>query len=264
MHRLILLSLLFVLPASPAQARPVFIEDMTWTEIRQAIANGSDTAIYYAGSTEQNGPHMVTGKHNFIARHVARRIAEKIPRALVYPIMPFAPTGDPATKSAHMRFAGSVSVSEATFAAVARDVAFSARATGFRNILLMADHGDGQQALAALARELSATWQAEGIRVFHVPDLYYRSAEREREYLAGRGHEAGGHAALADTSALMAIDRSGKWVRKVGVAKAQGDGQNGIDGDARRASALLGKKLIDIKINSATTQIMRLLDNNDH
>jgi len=259
MRRLVLLSLLFLLPALPANARPVFIEEMTWPEIRQAIASGSNTAIYYAGSTEQNGPHMVTGKHNFIARHVAQKIAEKLGHALVYPIMPFAPTGDPATQSAHMRFPGSVSLSETTYSAIARDVALSARAAGFRNILLMADHGEGQEALARLAGELSTAWKAEGIRVFHVPDLYYRSAELEREYLTRQGHAAGGHAALADTSALMAIDRTGKWVRRDKLAQARGDGQNGIDGDARGASAGLGKKLIDLKVGSAEAQIRRML-----
>ena len=44
MRRLVLLSLLFLLPALPAHARPVFIEEMTWPEIRQAIASGSDTS----------------------------------------------------------------------------------------------------------------------------------------------------------------------------------------------------------------------------
>ena len=262
MHRPVLLFVLIALlalPALAANARPVFIEEMTWTEIQQAIASGSDTAIYYAGSTEQNGPHMVTGKHNFIARNVARQIAEKLGHTLVYPIMPFAPTGDPATRTGHMRFPGSVSLSEATFAAVARDVAFSARAAGFHNILLMGDHGDGQEALARVATELSALWKAEGIRVLHVSDLYFRSAELEREYLAKQGYATGEHAALADTSALMAIDRTAKWVRGDKLAQARGDGQNGIEGDARHASARFGKTLIDIKINSAITQIRKML-----
>ena len=104
--------------AAPAS---VFIEDLTWPEVRDAIAAGATTAIYYAGSTEQNGPHMATGKHNFVARHVAGRIAATLGNALVYPIMPFAPTGDAVEKTGHMRFPGSVSVADETYAAVARD-----------------------------------------------------------------------------------------------------------------------------------------------
>ena len=38
-----------------AQSKSVLIEDLTWTEVRDAIAPGKTTAIYYAASTEQNG-----------------------------------------------------------------------------------------------------------------------------------------------------------------------------------------------------------------
>src|SRR6058998_1578905 len=105
--------LLAVLPSLAfAQPKSVFIADLTWPEVRDAIAAGKTTAIYYAGSTEQNGPHMALGKHNFIARYVSQRVAEELGNALVYPIMPFGPTGDIATKTDHMRFPGSVSVSQ--------------------------------------------------------------------------------------------------------------------------------------------------------
>ena len=92
--RSLVLLLGFVSTLAEAQLPSVFIEDLTWTEVRDAIAAGRTTAIYYAGSTEQNGPHMALGKHNFIAHHAAGRIAEQLGNALVYPVLPFAPTGD--------------------------------------------------------------------------------------------------------------------------------------------------------------------------
>ena len=166
--------------ATPASAQPgsVMIEDLTWPEIRSAIAAGKTTAIYYAGSTEQNGPHMATGKHNFIAQHVGRRVAEELGNALVYPVMPYAPTGDPVKKTGHMRFPGSVSLAPETFGGVAREVAESAISAGFRNIFLMGDHGGGQDVLKKVAAELDAQWSPKGIRIRHVPDLYYRSQEQ--------------------------------------------------------------------------------------
>jgi creatinine amidohydrolase len=88
------LALLFAPSVVLARSKSLLIEDLTWTEVRDAIAAGKTTAIYYAGSTEQNGPHMALGKHNFIARYVAQRIAEELGNALVYPVMPFGPTGD--------------------------------------------------------------------------------------------------------------------------------------------------------------------------
>src|ERR1700693_5050735 len=89
---LLLLALLSTF--AQAQSGSVFIEDLTWPELQNAMANGKTTAIYYAGSTEQNGPHMALGKHNFIAHYVSGRIAEELGNAVVYPILPFAPTGD--------------------------------------------------------------------------------------------------------------------------------------------------------------------------
>src|SRR3989304_7673196 len=115
-----------VLPHAPVvqvQSRPVLIEDMTWTEVREAIASGRTTAIIYAGSTEQNGPHMALGKHNFIAHYVAQRIAEELGDALVYPTLPFAPAGDPAATTGHMRFPGTVSLSPSIFEGVVREIA---------------------------------------------------------------------------------------------------------------------------------------------
>src|SRR5437763_5577400 len=141
-----------------ADTRSLLIEDMTWTEVRNAIAGGKTTAIYYAGSIEQNGPGLALGKHLFLAHYIAQRIAERLGNALVYPTMPFAPTGDPVKKTGHLRFPGSVNVSEETFAAVARDVALSAISAGFTNVLLMGDHGGGQKTLETVAKAMDQEW----------------------------------------------------------------------------------------------------------
>src|SRR5260370_39186484 len=107
MKRLFLLvaMLLIALPAH-GQVPTVWIDDLTWPEIRDAIAAGKRTAIVYTGSSEQNGPHMVIGKHNIVAHHVAQRIAEQLGDALVYPVMPFSVTGTLNPKSVHLRFPG--------------------------------------------------------------------------------------------------------------------------------------------------------------
>lgn len=101
-----------------AQTQSLMIEDMTWTEVHDAIAAGKTTAIYYAASIEQNGPGVALGKHLFIAHYLVQKIAERLGNALAYPTMPFAPTGDwgltqpgvidPAKKGGHMQYAGSV------------------------------------------------------------------------------------------------------------------------------------------------------------
>ncbi len=175
---LTLASAALVLSAAPLVAqRSVYIEDLTWPEVQLAIQSGKMNAIIYTGSTEQNGPHMAIGKHNFIARWVAGAIAIKLGDALVYPTLPFAPTGDAVKRTAHMRFpgsVGSVTLTPQTYRSVVHDVALSAIDAGFRNVFIMGDHGDGQDVLGVVANELDAQWKPKGVRVFYVPDLYFK------------------------------------------------------------------------------------------
>ena len=248
-----LLSLLLLSAPAAAQTGSVYIEDLTWTEVRDAIAAGKTTAIYYSGSTEQNGPHMAIGRHNFVARYVAGRIAEKLGNALVYPVMPFAPTGDAMNKTDHMRFPGSVSVADRTFGAVAREVALSAISAGFRNVVLMGDHGGGQAALKRVAFDLDRQWASRGNRVHYIPDLYYRTEEQTRQYLAQRGMVMGRHAGIPDTSELLFLDKDGRWVRK--DRQGPGNNQMGVDGDPRKASAEMGRVFIEFKVDNAVAQI---------
>src|SRR5437868_10694771 len=136
-RQLVLVLMLFPPRLAFAQ-RSIYIEDLTWPEVQQQIAAGKTSAIIYAGSSEQNGPHMAIGKHNFIARWVAGAIAIKLGDALVYPTLPFAPTGDAVARTGHMRFPGSVSLTAQTYSAVVHDVVLSALDAGFRNVFIMA------------------------------------------------------------------------------------------------------------------------------
>jgi creatinine amidohydrolase len=240
-----------------AQLKSVFIEDLTWEEVRDAVRAGVTTAIYYAGSTEQNGPHLALGKHNFMARYIAQRIAETLGNALVYPIMPFAPTGDALKRTGHMRFPGTVSISERLFGSVAREVALSALVAGFKHVTLMGDHGDGQTALKKAAAELDAVWAPKGARVLYIGDVYFKAHDQVNTYLQQHGLPIGKHAAIVDTSEILFIDRELKWIRPHKIAA--GDGTTGVDGDPRPASGQLGQMVIETKITSAVTQIRTLI-----
>jgi len=185
------------------QASSIYIEDLTWTEVRDAIASGKTTAIIYVGSTEQKGPHMAIGEHNFVAHFVAGRIAETLGDALVFPTLPFALTGDPATKTGHMRFPGSVSLTSEVFLGVVRQTAISAIAAGFKEVYLMGDHGGGQSELKLAAESLDG--DSKGVLVRYVPDLYIKSQEQARKYLGDHQIVVGSHAGAVDTSELMSL-----------------------------------------------------------
>ena len=110
--------------AAPAPARPkagrVLMEEMTMTEVREAIASGKTTVLLFNGSTEQTGPHVVLGKHNFKARYLGERMARALGNALVAPVMPFAPTS-----SELMKFPGTIDLSVETFSRVNEEVTAS-------------------------------------------------------------------------------------------------------------------------------------------
>ena len=257
MTSLIFALILLLLPSVVlAQSKSVLIEDLTWMEVRDAIAGGKTTAVYYAASIEQNGPGLALGKHLFIAHYAAQRIAEELGNALVYPTMPYAIAGDPIKKTGHMRFPGTVSLSEETFGAVAREVAISALAAGFKSVALMGDHGGGQQTLKKVAEALNAEWSPKGVHVYYIPDLYYKEKEQMKEYLTKRNMAIDEHAGIDDTSEVMFIDKENKWVRKDKLAPD--DGKMGVRGDPTQASVELGKMFIEFKIKNAVTQIRSL------
>jgi creatinine amidohydrolase/Fe(II)-dependent formamide hydrolase-like protein len=240
----------------------VYIEDLTWPEVKAAVAAGKTTAIIYAGSTEQNGPHMALGKHNFVAHYAAGEVAKKLGNALVYPTMPFAPTGSRELRTGHMRFAGSVSIDTEAFQAVMRQVAQSALAAGFKNVFLMGDHGDEQEALRAAARDLEDQYDKldKTAHVYYVPDLYIKEKEQMRAYLAEHGIPYDAHAATDDTSEVMFLDEK-KWIRrdKLAPSTAKEQAATGVDGDPTKATPELGRMFIGWKIDNAVNQIHRLL-----
>src|SRR5213595_2951415 len=97
-----------LVPALAFGQTGVRLEEMTSPELRERIAAGKTTILIPIGGTEQNGPHMVLGKHNARARILAQRIAEKLGNALVAPVIAYTPEGsiDPPTQ--HMKYPGTI------------------------------------------------------------------------------------------------------------------------------------------------------------
>ena len=241
-----------------AQVRSVWIDDLTWWEVRDAIAGGKRTAIIYTGSSEQNGPHMVIGKHNFIAHYTAQRIAEELGDALVYPTLPFAVTGNAIARTGHMRFPGSVTLPPEVFLGVVRGVAQSALTAGFKVVALMGDHGGGEEELALAAKELDVQSRPDGARVLYIGDLYTKTEAQFRDMLAKRGLPSKEqHAGIPDTSELLYLEAPGKWIHKDKFAAA--NEATGVRGSPAFASPELGKIYLDLKVENAVNQIRSLL-----
>jgi creatinine amidohydrolase/Fe(II)-dependent formamide hydrolase-like protein len=250
-----LVATMHAMAATPAaaQTRSVWIDDLTWPEVRDAIVAGKSTAIIFVGSSEQNGPHMAIGKHNFIARHAAQRIAEELGDALVYPVIPFAITGDAAAKTAHMRFPGSVTLPPDVFSGLVRAVVQSALSAGFKLVTLMGDHGGGQEEMSRAAQALDTQSKKSGARVLFVGDLYSKADAQFDALLAKRGITSKElHAGIPDTSAIIFLGEQA-WIRKDQIAAA--NDATGVQGSPAHATSELGKLYLDMKVENAVNQI---------
>lgn len=247
-------------------AKQVFIEDMTWMEVQQAINSGFSTVLIPTGGTEQNGAHMVLGKHNFIVKYTAGRIAEQLGKTLVAPVIAYVPEGNITPASEHMRFAGTLSVPETVFAQTLEATASSLKQHGFKVIAFIGDSGGNQTAQQQVATKLNQLWRSQGVKVLQV-NRYY-DLKQPLSYLNNHGFSAleiGQHAGIRDTSELMVVYPQG--IRTVQLAdNSQADFVKvGSDGDTTKASSILGQHLLELKISAAVDQIKeaKTAKNND-
>ena len=264
--RLFLVALLAVggtaLSPSPASAEPpasVFLEDLTSPELAAAIRDGKTTVLVPIGGTEQNGPHMVLGKHNVRVKMLADRIARELGNALVAPVIAYVPEGSVNPPTGHMRYPGTITVPADVYRKVLESAARSLRLAGFRAIVFLGDSGDYQKENEIVARQLDREWAGTSVRVVALVEYYRAATVGFAGSLRQRGYsdaEIGLHAGLADTSLALAVDPA--LVRP----ERQQTAQNalpppGVSGDPRSASAELGKAGIDMIVTQSVAAIRK-------
>jgi creatinine amidohydrolase len=243
--------------AAPTSSPTVALDAMTSPELAARIAHGTTTVIVPIGGTEQNGPYMTLGKHNARVEALATRIAEALGNAVVAPVVTYVPEGAVSPPSGHMRYAGTVSVPERAFEATLEGIAASFRQHGFRDIVLLGDHGGYQASLARVAARLDKAWAASPARVHAIPEYYRASSTGFDKALAARGYAAadiGTHAGLADTSLALAAVPS--VVRADALhAAANPASAPGVAGNPARASAELGAPGVEAIVASTVAAI---------
>jgi len=255
------LSLVVSTTALAATPPTVFVEELTWTELRDAVRSGKTTIVVPIGGTEQNGPHMTLGKHNVRVKALSERIAQSLGNALVAPVLAYVPEGGVNPPTAHMRFPGTITMPDATFERVVEYAVRSFRLHGFRDVVLLGDHGGYQASLKAVAGRLNREWGAAGVRV-HAIEEYYRAGETTyAQALRSRGlsdGEIGTHAGLADTSLALAVDPRLVRTDRLQGGEAAGRAE-GVYGDPRRSSAELGQLGVDAIVGETVAAIRRAI-----
>ena len=241
----------------PALALPATreIADMTWMEVRDAVAAGFGTVIVPSGGLEQNGPHMVIGKHDYIVAWAARRIAAALGDALVAPVLSYVPQGDYDPPTGNLLFPGTVGVPAPVFAAVLEGIARSLKLAGFRTVCFIADHGPSVAGQAEVAARLGAEWGGNGPKVLAIDSYYADAAETAFLHAQGESDAAiGEHATVADTSELMAVHPGGVDLSRLPASLSSFAGL-GVVGDPRRSTVARGDALMALKVDAAVAQI---------
>jgi creatinine amidohydrolase len=246
--------LCFGLFSLPLQAAPasLYLQELSSTEVRDAIRAGQRTIIIPVGGTEQNGPHMALGKHNFRAQTLAGRIAAELGNALVAPVLAYVPEGRISPPTEHMRHAGTISISEGAFKELLDDAARSFAQHGFTDIVLIGDSGNYQAALKAVAAQLNRSWKGGPARAHFIAEYYAAGQQPFIKVLREKGlsdAQIGTHAGAADTALMLAVDASRVQPEKMTANAA------GVSGDPRRASAELGKLGTELIVQQSVAAI---------
>jgi creatinine amidohydrolase len=257
--------------AAAAKAPLVEFEMMTWPEVKAALAAGKTTALVYTGGTEQRGPQNVNGGHTLMARATVKAIALKLGNAIAMPVLAYSPN------RASADLPGTIGLSNDVFGQMLTEIAEQSIATGFKNVVLMGDHGGGQpQVFAEVAKKLDEKYAPKGVHVYFCDEVYKKAQDDFDKWLVDHGYPRSSHAGIPDTSTMLYLGGDKGWVRKDEIKNALGDpvaepgqrGQrdpnvprvnNGISGDGRRSTAALGKQAFDIKVSYAVRQIQGFL-----
>lgn len=237
-----------------AAADSVWIEDLTWMEIRDAMRGGKRTVIVATGGIEQNGPYLVLGKHNYILKATCEAIARKLGDALVAPIVPFVPEGDIDPPTGHMKYPGSISVTADTFERLLTDIAASFKTHGFERIIFLADSGGNVKGMESVAAKLAEKWQGKP-KIFYVPEYYdYPGLQKYLETLGIRQTDEGIHDDYGISSILIATDP-----RYVRMEQRKAKGKLSINGVslAPPKSVEIGRKAIAYRAQVAVDAIAR-------
>jgi creatinine amidohydrolase len=244
------------LPTNPS----VFIEEMTWMDVRDALAAGKTTAIITTGGIEPNGPWLVTGKHNYVNRANCEAIAKKLGNALCAPNIEFVPEGTIDPPSGHMTSPGTISLREETFRALLTDVAHSLKMHGFKNIIFIGDSGGNQNGQRAVAEELNKKFNGEAV-VAHVQEYYTYSVVGEHMEKEGlkEGQSDGLHDDPVITLNMFYTDP--KSVRYDERVKAKKASINGVDLSDRKKAQELAQKIVDFRANYTADAIKKAIAN---
>jgi len=242
----------------------VWIEELTYIEVRDRIADGHTTVIISTGGIEQNGPYLATGKHNVILRSLCPAIARDLGNALCAPVVGFVPEGNLDPPSGSMRFPGSITVRGETFHALLSDIADSMKVNGFKDIVLIGDSGGNQRGMTAVAEDLNKRWAGSGVTAHDVIEFYTPGWEQTEKYTkevlgVTESKNDGHHDDIWVTAMMMVTDPSS--VRYHERVEADLASINGVDIAPMEDTIELGRKMVEFRAQYTANAIRTSIAN---
>ena len=167
-----------------------FVEHITWDEVARRIERGAAAILPIGAGAKQHGLHLPLNTDRIQAEWLSARLAERID-ALIWPTLTYG------YYPAFVEYAGSTSLSAATFEAMVAETASEILRHGCR-VLFVLDTGISTRASVERALARLEVANALHLRV-HGGPRYRRAAAA----LAEQGH--GSHADELETSLMLAI-----------------------------------------------------------
>ena len=167
-----------------------FIERMTWDEVARHIGNGVAAILPVGAAAKEHGFHLPLNTDRIQAEWLASQLAERFD-ALIWPTLGYG------YYPAFVAYAGSSSLSAATFEAVVHEIGSGILDHGCRKLFVL---NTGISTLAPVERALA---RLDGGKVMHLRihdgPRYRQAAER----LSEQTH--GSHADECETSLMLAL-----------------------------------------------------------
>jgi creatinine amidohydrolase len=245
-------------------AQSVMWKELTAAELR-AKAEAGAVVLMPVGSMEQHGPHLPVGVDTFLSEGLCKAAAEALA-----PEMPIvvAPTLWCGMAEHHMAYGGTFTLDIPTYRGVLSCLLQSLERHGFKRVLIVNGHGGNIAALAAFLPDFAREIPGLALRV----TTPYEPAQKAIAPIL-EDQERVHHACEVETSMMMVV--APDTVRRDKLAEAHGPQHwtpqpagvaryvsfreatpSGVIGDARRASAEKGEKLV-AAISDAIVAIVR-------
>ena len=242
------------------KANTVWLEEMTWMDVRDAQKAGKKTIIISTAGMEPNGPWLALGKHVYVMRSNCEAIARSLGDALCAPIVPFVPEGGVEPPTGHMTTNGTISLSQATFETLLTEIATSLKVGGFQNIIFIGDSGGNQNGQKNVAAKLNAQWKGSAIAA-HIAKYY--NYEEIKQHVAKKGDikgpeaDEGMHDDIIITLNMYNTDpKSVRYAERVAAGKATINGNSIAD---KAKNEKLAKEIIAFRTELTVAEIKKAI-----